>query len=811
MEKKSIKKYISGGVAVLLIAALVIVPFALEDAKETSEDKTSILSAEVTSADISKTVSGAGTLTDEDAVEVKLPYGVEVTKYLVSNGDFVTEGQALAEVDRIDVMNSIYEYQEDIEYVETQMALYTDTGAVNFLTTSSAGRVMEIYANVGDSISDVMLEHGALAVLSLDGLLAVDIEIDTLPVGSSVGVAASDGTILSGHVESKKDGICVITVDQEGRAVGEHVSVFNENSETIGEGELYVHSPLKISGYSGTIEAVHVKIGQDMQSGGTVFTYSGNSNSAEYDVYAAKHTELTGYVEELFKMYTDGTVNAENSGVVSGIDEDAAAELLSGTGDEKASLDLLTNVTTLENGASDNTSASTVDVTYPYVYYEAGKVNYMVTYYDAADNPGNSWINILRTDSKYTNRLEAINSVASASWVDNLSFEQLNNYGVATSQITESNVGDIIFVFEYYCQSPDTYTLNSVTTELSGVTVWASTTAEKSGDEPSLDSLVNHGNDYSLEKTNVITDDNTYPYFKAAVVVELKIDENDETGELTYCLTKDKYDNAQEAVDAANNGNIENTEHTLTLNGVNLDIDELQVGTIILFSYAQGSETIPTIAGNTKTTTGGGTGGGQSSGMASSTTTQASYEYYPTKKTTIMSVTPQDTMTVDITVDELDILSIKKGQSVQITLDALAGQSFDGEITDIGVSGSNSGGNTKYTAEVTIDRAANMIAGMNATALITLETDENLVTVPCEALVNDGTRTYVYTSYDSKTNTLGSPVDVETGASDGVRTEIKSGLAIGDTVWYAYYDKLDNDTSGGGGNGIASFHDMMRG
>ena len=195
-----------------------------------------------------------------------------------------------------------------------------------------------------------------------------------------------------------------------------------------------------------------------------------------------------------------------------------------------------------------------------------------------------------------------------------------------------------------------------------------------------------------------------------------------------------------------------------------------------------------------------------------SSTTQASYEYYPTKKTTIMSVTPQDTMTVDITVDELDILSIKKGQSVQITLDALAGQSFDGEITDIGVSGSNSGGNTKYTAEVTIDRAANMIAGMNATALITLETDEDLVTVPCEALVNEGTRTYVYTSYDSKTNTLGSPVDVETGASDGVRTEIKSGLAIGDTVWYAYYDKLDNDTaSGGGENGIASFHDMMRG
>ncbi len=882
MEKKSIKNYISGGVAVLLIAALVIIPFALENAKETSEDKTSVLSAEVTSADISKTVSGAGTLTDEDAVEIKLPYGVEVTKYLVSNGDFVTEGQALAEVDRIDVMNSIYEYQEDIEYVETQMALYTDTGAVNFLTTSSAGRVMEIYANVGDSISDVMLEHGALAVLSLDGLLAVDIESDTLPVGSSVGVAAADGTILSGHVESKKNGVCVITVDQEGRAVGELVSVFNENSETIGEGELYVHSPLKISGYSGTIEAVHVKIGQDMQVGGTVFTYSGNSNSAEYDVYAAKHTELTGYVEELFKMYTDGTVNAECAGVVSGIDEDAAAELLAASGDERATLDFLTNVTTLENGASGNTCASSVDVTYPYVYYEAGKVNYMVTNYDAADNPGNSWINILRTDSKYTNRLEAINSVASASWVDNLSFEQLNNYGVATSQITESNVGDIIFVFEYYCQSPDTYTLNSVTTEISGVTVWASTTAEKSESGATLESLVNQGgktlmllsdvapetdsdvpnttNDTQGGEESAPANDGTpetpdaeltsipstlsaepsvqtittpTTKYAAGKITNVIRDSNGNITGIEYQMERDRFNSAKEAMEASESPTKDTGSMTLGSYGLNASF--VAKDAYLMFTYS--SETDPVADsvyfcdsdGNIITTgssasgagqasgssgggqaSGGGTGGDSMSGMTGSTT-QASYEYYPTKKTTIMSVTPQDTMTVDITVDELDILSIKKGQSVQITLDALAGQAFDGEITDIGVSGSNSGGNTKYTAEVTIDRAANMIAGMNATALITLETDENLVTVPCEALVNEGTRTYVYTSYDSKTNTLGDPVDVETGVSDGARAEIKSGLAVGDTVWYAYYDKLDNDTASAGGNGIASFHDSMRG
>lgn len=705
MEKKSAKKYIFGVLAVLLAAALVIIPFALESAKDASGDKASILSAEAALADISKTVSGAGTLTDEDAVEIKLPYGVEVTKYLVNNGDFVTEGQPLAEVDRIDVMNSIYEYQEDIEYVETQMALYTDTGEMNFLTTASAGRVMELYADVGDSISDVMLEHGALAVLSLDGLLAVDIETDAIPVGSSVGVAAPDGTILSGHAESKKNGVTVITINQDGRTVGESVSVFNENSETIGSGELYVHSPLKISGYNGTIEAVHVKINQDMQAGGTVFTYSGNSSSAEYDVYAAKHTELAGYMEELFKMYTDGTVNASATGVVSGIDEDAAAELLAASGDGSAALDLLTNVTTLENGGTDHVVSDTAAEGYPYVYYEAGKVNYMVTNYDAA---------------------------------------------------------------------------------MPGI------------------------------------------YYSAGVITAVNLDNNGEIVSVAYRETRgDRYEVSRQALDAVINGADCDEGKILPVPSYGLNAGNAKEGALLLFTHSvqsqstydealsvsvvdengtiisggssagSGSAGGGTVTGDASMSGGQMTGGGSASGMTGSTAQQAAYEYYPTKQTKIMSVTPQDTMTVDITVDELDILSIKKGQDVQITLDALAGQSFDGIITDIGVSGSNSGGNTKYTAEVTIDRAPNMIAGMNATALITLETDEDLLTVPSEALVSEGTRTYVYTSYDSKTGALGNPVDVTTGASDGILTEITSGLKAGDTVWYSYYDKPDNDFSFG--------------
>ena len=40
-------------------------------------------------------------------------------------------------------------------------------------------------------------------------------------------------------------------------------------------------------------------------------------------------------------------------------------------------------------------------------------------------------------------------------------------------------------------------------------------------------------------------------------------------------------------------------------------------------------------------------------------------------------------MILSVNIDELDILSIQKGQKAVITLDALEGQEFEGELTGI--------------------------------------------------------------------------------------------------------------------------------
>ncbi|MCD8333714.1 MAG: efflux RND transporter periplasmic adaptor subunit, partial [Clostridiales bacterium] len=173
--------------------------------------------------------------------------------------------------------------------------------------------------------------------------------------------------------------------------------------------------------------------------------------------------------------------------------------------------------------------------------------------------------------------------------------------------------------------------------------------------------------------------------------------------------------------------------------------------------------------------------------------------------TTLFSITPQDTMTLEITLDEMDILKVEVGQEAAITLDAFPGQSFTGTVTSIDKSGSNSGGSSKYTAVITMDREDDMLAGMNASAKITLSTTENVLVIPEAALVEEDGTTLVYTTYDEDTDTLSDPVEVSTGVSDGTNVEITSGLEEGDTYCYSILDVVNYSSSYSSSSGTGSF------
>ena len=156
-----------------------------------------------------------------------------------------------------------------------------------------------------------------------------------------------------------------------------------------------------------------------------------------------------------------------------------------------------------------------------------------------------------------------------------------------------------------------------------------------------------------------------------------------------------------------------------------------------------------------------------------------------------MTVTHQDTMTLTVAVDESDISSVKTGMSAEITVNALPEEVFEGEITKVAKTGSGNGGSSKFDVEITLDRQGEMLSGMSASAVISLYEKMDVLTLPAAALTEEGGKTIVYTALDKKTGEPVSPVEVTTGLSDGETVEILSGLQSGDSVYYYYYDTLE--------------------
>ena len=164
---------------------------------------------------------------------------------------------------------------------------------------------------------------------------------------------------------------------------------------------------------------------------------------------------------------------------------------------------------------------------------------------------------------------------------------------------------------------------------------------------------------------------------------------------------------------------------------------------------------------------------------------------YTVSESDVYRLTPCDVMTVEISVDELDIRSLHVGQQAEITLDALPGQSFPGQIVAMSADGSYGEGNTKYAVTVSVDRSEQMLSGMNAGIRIELDEATRCTAVPVAALVEKSGQTYVYTVYDEQHDLLTGLTQVETGVSDGTSVQIVSGLQAGDRVYYRYADSLE--------------------
>lgn len=644
--KKRVQRIVGLSAAALVVLGLAIMPLVAKNTPTADGPQASILSGTVKSRELQQTLLGGGTLSQQAAESVTVPEAVKLTGLLKKNGDTVAAGEGIAAVDRVSVMEAISQVQETLHYYAEEIEAAGGSTESQKITAKAGGTVKAVYAAAGDPVEAVMLEQGALAVLSLDGRMSVTFQTEAaLSGGAEVAVVLADGTAVAGTVESSLQGTVKVLLTDEGYTPGQQVTVLEQEAE-VGTGTLEINSPWKVTAYAGTVSSVAVKVGDAVAAGDLLLKLSDTGNSATWQQLVDQRTQYEELMLELFQMYQTGLLTAPCDGVVSGLDENGSQMLQ------------LSQLAGAPNGDDE---------------------------------------------TLYINYIGQVAAVGQNGWA------VLRN--------------PMPVVVEDYRQLTG---LDTDVTHMTEVAVYQPA-------EPAAPL-------YEWEENQWVQADLTTVRAEDVILFA-----GDSEGNFVWLVRVKKAENQQEQP----SGN----------------------------QQRPGQQTqMPSYSGNSR---------------PQQPEEEEAFAPYSLTTVEVASVTAQQKMTLQIQVDEQDILKLQPGQTASVTVDALTGQVFTGTITDVGSTGTNSGGSSKFPVEVTMERADGMLAGMHATATVALDTAQTVLSVPVAALTEQENKTVLYTGYDEKTQTLTNPVEVTLGLSDGETVELLSGLGEGDTYYYSYYDTLE--------------------
>ncbi len=164
-----------------------------------------------------------------------------------------------------------------------------------------------------------------------------------------------------------------------------------------------------------------------------------------------------------------------------------------------------------------------------------------------------------------------------------------------------------------------------------------------------------------------------------------------------------------------------------------------------------------------------------------------------------------DRLTVKAQVDETDIAKIKLHQKADIILDAYPDQTLPAVVDQIAYEAKTVNNVTTYVVDVLPEKTPDFLrSGMTANVRFMQESKKDILLLPSEAIILSGGKSKVMLKNDEGQN---EEREIETGLSDGKKTEIVSGLAENDKVVRADLSKMEKQ---GSSNPFSSFGGSRR-
>ena len=795
-KKKNVRRYILWGVLAVVVAGLALLPALARQQDAQDGPVASVLEATVKEGSVQATVRGGGTLEAGDGKDIELPAEVKITEFLVKNGQEVKKGDPVAKIDKVSALTAVTEIRTSMAAVEKQMETFSDEKSASTVTAPAGGRVKAIYANPGDSVSAVLGEHGALALLSLDGRMCVTLTVSSqLIPGDSINVTLDSGKTVTGRVESNLNGELTVTIADNGYAVGDTVTL-----EGLGSGSLEIHNPWLATAFNGTVSQVNIRLEQTVSSGGSLFTLKDTDYTAQRELLAETHRKYEELLQKLLTWQDTGVITAPCDGLVSGIDTDSTHLLAAEDEELTASylnaedgdfrLVLLSQVTQTctgddkcplkgtDSGHQEGCPRACKHATSEGVCTASEHFDDCIMACTHAENPEDC----PATGAHHTDCIKACIETNQEGKCPATKY----HYDGCIEKCTESAVSGECPAHIHKkgciesCISADT--AGKCTAGHHKADCIESCIVSKSADDPCpatkhKDGCYFQNATYTGQVFKVVSvgSGTLVGYWDSTVYDVVKT--------ASGWVRKDgqpfSTNNCVQADTISASGSYQAGDTLLSVT-VTKDGESHSLGLVKISSGSQ----MPGFDLSGLMGMMGGFSMGGSTGSGSST------QLYSLDGDVLLTVTPLDTMTVTIAVDEKDIASVKTGMTAQLTMNALPDETFEGQVTRVAQTGSGNGGSSKFDVEITLSRESDMLPGMSTTAQLTLYEKMNVLTLPVAALRDEGGKTLVYTGKDKKTGEPANPVEVTTGLSDGENVEILSGIDSGTTVYYSYYDTV---------------------
>ena len=349
---RSIKKWIKRLIllAVVLAAVLFGLKAYIQNQAANSDTESSYSQTQVMRGAMSETVYGTGTTSARNQPNVLAEADGTLTDLRVSVGDEVKAGDILAVLTNDEIDDTITDLEFALWDLDAQITETRAGSKVSSIEAPVAGRVVAIYAKAGDDALAVFRREGALAIISTDGRMKVELT----SAEGALGLALDEKvTVIGEHiyaegtvVELTRQGTqATITVmeddlpmnkdyDGDGKAdmiMGRTVEVRNADNRIIGEGTLEPNKPMAVSAFGGTITYVDAILGSKVGRTERMFRLTDSPLTLTIEELRLQREASAKELAEAKEQRENLIIVAPCDGTVATLDVEEGDEITSGT------------------------------------------------------------------------------------------------------------------------------------------------------------------------------------------------------------------------------------------------------------------------------------------------------------------------------------------------------------------------------------------------------------------------------------------------------------------------------------------------